>query len=87
MLAAGAGERFGGPKQIAELDGRPLLEHALAAMEAAAVDRRVVVLGARADEVRAAVPLRLRISKWYGTTSPGMPCRPRHSTWRTRAWS
>ena len=57
VLAAGAGERFGGPKQIAELHGRPLLEHVLMAMEAAAVERTVVVLGARADEVRAAVPL------------------------------
>ena len=30
VLAAGAGTRFGGAKQLAELDGRPLLEHALA---------------------------------------------------------
>ena len=30
------GRRFGGPKQLAELDGRPLLEHALAAMLAVA---------------------------------------------------
>ncbi len=57
MLAAGAGERFGGPKQTAQLRGRPLLEHVLAAIEAAALDRTVVVLGARADEVRAEVPL------------------------------
>ena len=57
VLAAGAGERFGGPKQIAELHGKPLLEHVLAVMEAAPLDRTVVVLGARADEVRAAVPL------------------------------
>jgi len=57
VLAAGAGERFGGPKQIAQLRGKPLLEHVLAAMEAAGLDGTVVVLGARADEVRAAVPL------------------------------
>jgi CTP:molybdopterin cytidylyltransferase MocA len=57
VLAAGAGERFGGPKQLAELGGRPLLEHALAAVEQAKLDRVVVVLGARAEEVRAAVPL------------------------------
>jgi CTP:molybdopterin cytidylyltransferase MocA len=50
VLAAGAGRRFGGPKQLALLDGRPLLEHALAAL--AGLDRVVVVLGARADEVR-----------------------------------
>lgn len=57
MLAAGAGRRYGAPKQLAELDGRPLLEHALAAVAAAPVDRRVVVLGAAAEEVLARVPL------------------------------
>jgi molybdenum cofactor cytidylyltransferase len=53
VLAAGEGSRFGGPKQLAELDGRPLLEHALAAMSG--IDRVVVVLGAHADEIRARV--------------------------------
>jgi molybdenum cofactor cytidylyltransferase len=56
VLAAGAGSRFGGAKQLAELDSRPLLEHALRAVEAVpAIGRIVVVLGARADEVRAGV--------------------------------
>ena len=56
VLAAGSGSRFGGAKQLAELDGMPLLEHALRAVEAVpAIDRIVVVLGARADEIRAAV--------------------------------
>ena len=32
ILAAGEGRRFGGTKQLAELHGRPLLEHALEAM-------------------------------------------------------
>jgi nicotine blue oxidoreductase len=53
VLAAGEGSRFGGPKQLAELDGRPLLEHALDAMSG--LDRVVVVLGARADEIRSRV--------------------------------
>ena len=48
VLAAGAGSRFGGPKQLAPLAGRPLLEHALRAAAAAPVDRVVVVLAARA---------------------------------------
>jgi molybdenum cofactor cytidylyltransferase len=53
ILAAGEGRRFGGPKQIAELDGLPLLEHAVMAMEAVpAIERIVVVLGAQAEEVR-----------------------------------
>ncbi len=57
VLAAGSGSRFGsGAKQLAELDGIPLLEHALRAVEAVpAIDRIVVVLGARAEEIRAGV--------------------------------
>jgi CTP:molybdopterin cytidylyltransferase MocA len=56
VLAAGAGERFGGAKQLAPLRGRPLLEHALATM-AGVCDRVVVVLGAHAEEVRSGVDL------------------------------
>jgi CTP:molybdopterin cytidylyltransferase MocA len=53
VLAAGAGTRFGGPvKQLAPLRGRPLLEHAVAAMLAVpAVDPVLVVLGHAADEI------------------------------------
>jgi CTP:molybdopterin cytidylyltransferase MocA len=57
VLAAGPGERFGGRKQLADLDGRPLLEHVLIAMADAPLDRVVVVLGAHADEVESSVPL------------------------------
>lgn len=57
VLAAGDGSRFGrDPKLLAELRGRPLLEHAVAAACAVAeLQRVVVVLGARAEAVRAAV--------------------------------
>jgi molybdenum cofactor cytidylyltransferase len=57
VLAAGAGTRFGGRKQLAELEGRPLLEHALRAMTAAPVGRVVVVLGALVEEVTTTVDL------------------------------
>jgi molybdenum cofactor cytidylyltransferase len=57
VLAAGAGSRFGGAKQLALLDGRPLLEHALEAIAAAPVTRRVVVLGANAECVLRKVSL------------------------------
>jgi molybdenum cofactor cytidylyltransferase len=57
VLAAGAGTRFGGAKQLAELDGRPMLEHAVRAMTASPVDRVLVVLGASADDVVGAVDL------------------------------
>ena len=55
VLAAGEGRRFGGTKQLAELDGRPLLSYALAAV--AGISPRVVVLGHAADEILAAVDL------------------------------
>lgn len=51
VLAAGAGRRFGGPKQLASFRGRPLLEHALATIARSAVDQAVVVLGAEADRI------------------------------------
>ncbi len=56
VLAAGGARRFGSPKQLAELDGVPLLQHAIDAMLAVpALDRVVVVLGNVAEEVAAAV--------------------------------
>jgi CTP:molybdopterin cytidylyltransferase MocA len=57
VLAAGEGRRFGGGKQLAPLDGRPLLEHALEASEQAGLVPRFVVLGANSDRIEAAVNL------------------------------
>jgi molybdenum cofactor cytidylyltransferase len=57
VLAAGAGRRFGARKQLADLEGRPLLEHALLALAAAPLDRTFVVLGAGAEQVRRRVPM------------------------------
>jgi molybdenum cofactor cytidylyltransferase len=51
VLAAGGSTRMGRPKQLAELEGRPLLAHALAALDEAPVDRVVVALGGAATEV------------------------------------
>jgi CTP:molybdopterin cytidylyltransferase MocA len=55
VLAAGASRRFGSPKQLALLHGRPLLEHALASI--AVLEPTVVVLGANAEAIRAGVEL------------------------------
>jgi molybdenum cofactor cytidylyltransferase len=57
VLAAGAASRFGGSKQLADLDGRPLLEHSILAMVASPVGRVVVVLGSGAEEVLANVDM------------------------------
>ncbi len=57
VLAAGGGSRFGsGPKQLADLGGRPLLEWAVSAQCAVpALERVLVVLGAHADAIAAEV--------------------------------
>ena len=57
VLAAGAGTRFGDePKQLAELEGRPLLEWAVRAQcDARVLERVVVVLGSSAARIRDAV--------------------------------
>ena len=57
VLAAGSASRFGSAKQLALLDGQPLLEHALRAIAVAPVGRVVLVLGAGAEEVVAAIDL------------------------------
>ncbi|BFV59980.1 nucleotidyltransferase family protein [Kitasatospora sp. CMC57] len=55
VLAAGGGRRLGGwPKALIRYRGRPLLEHALAVVRAGGCTDSVAVLGAAADQVRAA---------------------------------
>jgi molybdenum cofactor cytidylyltransferase len=51
VLAAGGSTRMGRPKQLAELDGRPLLAHVLGMLGQAPVDRVLVALGGAADRV------------------------------------
>lgn len=58
VLAAGGASRFGSAKQLAELDDRPLLQHAVdAILGVPAVSPVVVVLGAEAERVLEAVSL------------------------------
>lgn len=57
VLAAGTSSRLGQPKQLLDFHGRPLLQHAVDAMEASGLFDVVLVLGHRADEIRAAVEL------------------------------
>jgi molybdenum cofactor cytidylyltransferase len=57
VLAAGAATRFGSAKQLADLGGRPLLEHSILAMVASPVGRVVVVIGSGAEDVLATVDM------------------------------
>jgi CTP:molybdopterin cytidylyltransferase MocA len=58
VLAAGRGLRFGRPKQLAAFRGRPLLEHAVAALAGSGLDRVIVVLGSHATAIAATADLR-----------------------------
>lgn len=52
VLAAGAGTRFGGAvKQLAPFRGRPLISHPIETLREAGLDRILVVLGARAEQI------------------------------------
>ena len=57
VLAAGGSERFESPKQVAALEGRPLLEHAVGQLAGGPLERIVVVLGGNAGRVRAETDL------------------------------
>jgi CTP:molybdopterin cytidylyltransferase MocA len=57
LLAAGAGRRFGTPKALVPLDGKLFVDSAAELLKAAGCDPVVVVLGAKADEVRATASL------------------------------
>ena len=58
VLAAGSSSRFGSPKLLAPLDGRPILQHALDALAAADVDDVAVVLGDEQAAVETAIAWR-----------------------------
>jgi molybdenum cofactor cytidylyltransferase len=57
VLAAGAGSRFGGTKQLEVVDGKPLAQHAIDTATAAGLDEILVVTGHDAEAVEAALTL------------------------------
>jgi molybdenum cofactor cytidylyltransferase len=57
VLAAGTGSRFGGTKQLAIVDGKPLVQHSVDALAGADVDEVVVVTGHDAVRVASALEL------------------------------
>lgn len=56
ILAAGNSSRFEGIKQLASLDGRPMLVHCLRAYAHLGQMQTVVVLGAHADKIERVLP-------------------------------
>lgn len=63
ILAAGESRRMGSPKALLKYHGKTFIERICAAFLDAKIDELVVVLGARAEELRRALPAhpRLRI--------------------------
>ena len=55
VLAAGTSSRFGAPKLLAPLSGRPVLQRVLDTLEAAGLREVVVVLGAHADAIETGI--------------------------------
>jgi molybdenum cofactor cytidylyltransferase len=57
VLAAGTSSRLGRPKQLLELEGRPLLQHVVDAAAASGLAEVVVVLGHESDRIATALAL------------------------------
>jgi molybdenum cofactor cytidylyltransferase len=55
ILAAGSSTRMGRAKQLLPLENRPLLQHVVDSAAASCLDEIVLVLGYRAEEIRAAI--------------------------------
>ena len=56
VLAAGTSSRFGSTKQVALVDGKPLVVHAIDTLRDAGVDELIVVVGHDAAVVEAVLP-------------------------------
>lgn len=58
ILAAGRGTRFGGGKMLAQVAGRPMLQHVLDLVATAGLDPVVVVLGTDAESIKTTITWR-----------------------------
>jgi molybdenum cofactor cytidylyltransferase len=61
VLAAGASQRFGSPKQLVDIAGLSMIAHVLRQVMASSVDESVVVLGCSAEQIAPYVPLGCRV--------------------------
>jgi len=85
VLAAGGSSRFGKPKQLLLWKGQPLIRHVVLAALQSGLSPVIVVIGAAADEVRAAISdLTVRIAnnqEWVqgisGSIKSGITCLPK----------
>lgn len=71
VLAAGASQRMGVPKLLLQYRDATVLDATIAAVEASAVERVVVVTGARAGAVEASLEMRISSSTLGGGAAAG----------------
>jgi len=65
LLSAGLSERFGAPKALASLGGKPVIEHVQTTLLQSSCDKIIVVLGAHAQQIRPSIFIHSRIHVVY----------------------
>lgn len=58
ILAAGSSSRLGYPKQLVEFKGIPLLQHSINVVDSLEFDIKILVLGAKAEEIEKEIDCR-----------------------------
>lgn len=58
ILAAGASNRLGYPKQLVKFKEKPLLQHVIDVADSVGFDKNILVLGAQAEEIQKGIELR-----------------------------
>ena len=61
VMAAGASSRFGSPKQLASINGTPMLLHSVNRIQHTAITQKSCVLGANAEQVSAILPSDVKV--------------------------
>jgi molybdenum cofactor cytidylyltransferase len=61
VLAAGAGSRFKGIKQLARINKQPMILHSLNVFEQAEIGELYVAIGAHAEKIRPLIPSHIRV--------------------------
>lgn len=58
ILAAGSSSRLGHPKQLVEFRGKSLLQHSIEVAESLDLETKILVLGAKAEEIENEIDIR-----------------------------
>lgn len=62
VLAAGESKRFGSPKLIHNLNGKPLIQHLINNLKKTKIDEIVVVLGAHKEKLQTLLPRGVKVA-------------------------